>query len=106
MLKWYLWNMPGNGPHKDTHPNADSRKAQPTPAANSGGGNNTAPASESGGQLHGNAVAPASDGWGPYQPILAITGDARQGHTEAIPGKLCLSKNMAFYSKGGGEHHI
>ena len=59
----------------------------------------------SGNQLVGNAVGPANDGWGPYQPILAITGDSRDGHIEAIPGKLALSinygRNFAYYTKGG-----
>ena len=47
-----------------------------------------------------DAIAPANDGWGPYKPILAIFDDGR----ELIPGKLCTSKNRAYYSKGGGEH--
>ena len=47
-----------------------------------------------------DAIAPANDGWGPYKPILAIFDNGR----ELIPGKLCTSKNRAFYSKGGGEH--
>jgi hypothetical protein len=46
------------------------------------------------------AIAPADDGWGPYKPILAIFDNGR----ELIPGKLCTSKNKAFYSKGGREH--
>lgn len=48
-----------------------------------------------------DAIAPANDGWGPYKCILAI----RDNGQEKIPGKLATSKNMAFFSMGGKEHH-
>lgn len=46
------------------------------------------------------AIAPATDGWGPYKCILAKRDNGR----ELIPGKLAMSKNMAFFSYGGKEH--
>ena len=43
-----------------------------------------------------DAVGPADDGLGPYKCILAV----RDGGRELIPGKLCTSKNVAYYSYG------
>ena len=51
-----------------------------------------------------DAVAQANDGWGPYLPVLVVTGQRDSQGEELIPGKFCTSKNCAFYSKGGGEH--
>jgi len=54
-------------------------------------------------QQYPDAIAQADDGWGPYTPILAITGHSPE---ELIPGKFCQSKGRSFYSKGGREHEI
>ena len=38
-----------------------------------------------------DAIAQADDGWGPYLPILVITGGRDANGEELIPGKFCTS---------------
>ena len=66
MLSWWLWNIPGEQPHPD------NEKRLPSPDDIKGKYN--LPEETMAGELVGDAIAPATDGWGPYQPILAVTG--------------------------------
>ena len=51
-----------------------------------------------------DAVAQADDGYGPYLPILAVTGKEDENGPELIPGKYCTVQKRAFWSSGGREH--